>query len=294
NGNTDQDADQVEYPISLGEKAYRVRAPVQKEGISARLTKLILNTEVPVKIGELYGVATEVRDQAKTKLTKVRVPIPTRTVDLASVLEPEAKMAFEREEVEELEYDTLLISQLPQVSTFSVTTEQYGDIPSGSVLLQDPYTQYLESLSDNERPRQVVVAGDSASLRVIYSLVNKKLVVECVADSGSQIVSMSYEQAKELQLVWDPDIQIFMQSANGSLEKSVGLAKNVSFKFGEITVYLQVHMIGGPAYKVLLGRPFEILTESTVQNHPDGSQALTMKDPNTGKRCMMPTHPRGK
>ncbi|KAJ7710344.1 hypothetical protein B0H17DRAFT_1223358 [Mycena rosella] len=272
NGNTDQDVDQVQYPISLGEKAYRVRAPVQKEGISARLTELILNTEVPVKIGELYGVATEVRDQAKTKLTKVRVLIPTRTVDLASVLEPEAKMAFEREEVEELEYDALLISQLPQ----------------------DPYTQYLESLSDNERPRQVVVAGDSASLRAIYPLVNKKLVVECVTDSGSQIVSMSYEQAKELQLVWDPDIQIFMQSANSSLEKSVGLAKNVLFKFGKITVYLQVHIIRGAAYKVLLGRTFEILTESTVQNHPDGSQTLTMKDPNTGKHCMMPTHPRGK
>ncbi|KAJ7654887.1 hypothetical protein B0H17DRAFT_1146580 [Mycena rosella] len=161
-------------------------------------------------------------------------------------------------------------------------------------MVPDAYTQYLEALGDDEKPRQIIVAGDSASLRVIYPIVNKCSVVECVTDSGSQIVSMSYEQAKESKLVWDPDIQIFMQSANGSLEKSVGLAKNVAFQFGDITVYLQVHIIRGPAYKILLGRPFEILTESTVQNHPDGSQTLTMKDPNSQKRCMMPTHPRGK
>ena len=113
-------------------------------------------------------------------------------------------------------------------------------------------------------------------------------------DSGSQIVSMSLEQASLSKLQWDPDIQIYMQSANRTLEKSVGLAKNVPFKLGDITVYLQVHIIRGPAYKVLLGRPFEILTECQINNHRDESQTITLTDPNTGKRCMMNTYPRGK
>jgi hypothetical protein len=84
-----------------------------------------------------------------------------------------------------------------------------------------------------------------------------------------------------------------MQSANGSLKKSAGLAKNVAFLFGDITVYLQVHVIDQPAYKILLGRPFEILTATTVQNRTDGSQIITIKDPNTGGRCTIPTHNRG-
>jgi hypothetical protein len=104
---------------------------------------------------------------------------------------------------------------------------------------------------------------------------------------------MAYDLAKEIGLTWDPDVQIYMQSANGSLEKSVGLARNVSFKFGDIVVYLQVHIINNPAYKVLLGRPFEILTESTFENGNDGSQIVTIKDPNTGRRTTMATLPRG-
>ncbi|KAJ7473486.1 hypothetical protein FB451DRAFT_1175121 [Mycena latifolia] len=36
-----------------------------------------------------------------------------------------------------------------------------------------------------------------------------------------------------------------------------------------------------------------LTTESTVQNNLDGTQTLTIRDPNTKKRCTMPTHARG-
>ena len=49
-----------------------------------------------------------------------------------------------------------------------------------------------------------------------------------------------------------------------------------------------------PAYKVLLGRPFDALTESQVQNFVDGGQVRTVTDPNTGKQCIVLTHERGK
>jgi hypothetical protein len=59
-------------------------------------------------------------------------------------------------------------------------------------------------------------------------------------------------------------------------------------------VYLQVHVIENVAYKVLLGRPFDTITESEVKNSKDGSQSLTLTDLNTGERCVMHTHERGK
>ncbi|PBK70572.1 hypothetical protein ARMSODRAFT_988061 [Armillaria solidipes] len=99
--------------------------------------------------------------------------------------------------------------------------------------------------------------------------------------------------ATKLGVAWDPDITIHMQSVNGQLEKTLGLARNVPFLFNNITVYLQVHIIASPAYKVLLGRPFDVLTESVIRNQVDSGQIITITDPNTSQRCTIPTFLRG-
>ena len=65
--------------------------------------------------------------------------------------------------------------------------------------------------------------------------------------------------------------------------------KNVPFKIGEITVYLQVHILRQPAYDILLGRPFDVLTESVVCNYSDENQTITILDPNTSRRATVPT-----
>src|ERR1700712_2750415 len=105
---------------------------------------------------------------------------------------------------------------------------------------------------------------------------------------------MAEDVAIRLQIPWDPDIQIMMESANKQVQKTCGLARNVPFVFKDMTLYLQVHVITAPAYKVLLGRPFDTLTESVVQNYTDGGQLITIKDPNSGRRATLPTYERGK
>ena len=81
-----------------------------------------------------------------------------------------------------------------------------------------------------------------------------------------------------------------MQSANGS-NLSLGLARNIPFLIENITFYLQVHIVGSVAFDVLLGRPFDILTESIIHNFSDEDQTLTIKDPNTGRIVTIPTIP---
>nr|GAT44352.1 predicted protein [Mycena chlorophos] len=71
----------------------------------------------------------------------------------------------------------------------------------------------------------------------------------------------------------------------------MGLAKNVPFRWGELKLYLQVHVIRDPAYKVLLGRPFDVLTKSRT-DHEAGRQILTLTDPNTGRAWTVPTYDR--
>jgi hypothetical protein len=104
---------------------------------------------------------------------------------------------------------------------------------------------------------------------------------------------MSSDEAMKLKVPWDPDVRILMQSANGEVEKTLGLARNIPFSFDAITVYLQVHILKSAPYKALLGRPFEILTESVIANSRDGKQTITMTDPYGGARITIPTHARG-
>jgi hypothetical protein len=189
--------------------------------------------------------------------------------------------------------ETISAERLPG-ATFEILAEDTNGMAKGSVVVSDPVEQYFNALKPGEKPKTVVVAAESQALRSVYPLVNGVGEVESLLDPGSQIVSMSKEVATVLQIPWDPDIVVHMESANKSLEKTLGLAKNVPFVFGPITVYLQVHVIRNAAYRVLLGRPFDTITESEVKNSKDGSQSLTLTDLNTGERCVLQTHERGK
>ena len=84
-----------------------------------------------------------------------------------------------------------------------------------------------------------------------------------------------------------------MQDAGGKLNKTVGLACNVPFRFSEITLYLQVHVQSKAPFQVLLGRPLDVLGKSLVKNFANGDQEITLTDPNSGKRVTVPTFPRG-
>ena len=103
---------------------------------------------------------------------------------------------------------------------------------------------------------------------------------------------MSEATCNELGLAYDPSIILNMESANGNINPSLGLARNVPFQIAKLTFYLQVHIIHSPAYDVLLGRPFDILTESIVRNFTNEDQTITIRDPNTGIRATIPTLPR--
>ena len=105
---------------------------------------------------------------------------------------------------------------------------------------------------------------------------------------------MSDEVCMELCLIYDPTIILNMQSANGEVDRSLGLARNVLLRIGDITLYVQIHIIQNPAYDILLRRPFNILTESIIRNFTNEDQTLTICDPNTGLQATIPTVPQGR
>ena len=85
-------------------------------------------------------------------------------------------------------------------------------------------------------------------------------------------------------------LSIQLQSTNGSLSRTCGLAKNVPFTLGDVTVLLQAHVMDVVLYKILLGRPFDIITENTIVNNREGNQTINITCPNTGTRAAIPTY----
>ena len=179
----------------------------------------------------------------------------------------------------------------PDVLAFATTSVSTKHLPIDAAIAGDPYDDYYRTLPVGQAPdrTKLVVAKESYALRAVVPLVNNHSKVESILDPGCQIIAMSGDVCHELALTYDPSVILHMESANGSVDPSLGLARNVPFLIGSITVYLQVHVIRSPAYDILLGRPFDVLTESIVRNFKNEDQTITLHDPNSGQVTTIPT-----
>jgi gag-polyprotein putative aspartyl protease len=266
---------------------YQNRAPLQADERARDLLKNTLKHPISLTAEDLLNVSEPMRIELKRLLTKRRVEKKSVTFsgDVQKTDGPWRDLSKTSGKT--------TVNSLPEATCEILENDRDG-MKKGDVIIGDPVLQYLSTLKPGEKPRIVAVARESQGLRAIYPLINGVGESESLLDSGSQIISMAERVAQQLEINWDPDITIEMESANRSVETTLGLAKNVAFACGGITVYLQVHIMAHPAYKVLLGRPFDTVTESLVKNEKDGGQTLTLTDPNTGERCVMHTYERGK
>jgi len=272
--------------------AYQNKAPVEDLDTGNAVSK-ILGVLITMTLGDLLKANKSFRDEFKRVLTKKRIPSNERALNLIEEM-TEPQFAYWKSYAELNNIDDIVsATELPPVRVLTVSTNQ-SRLPRGTLVVSDPVLQYLESIPAGSSAKPVYVAQESQSLRTIHAVVNGSSEEECILDGGSQIVSMSKAVAVRLGLPWDPEICIHMQSTNNQIEKSLGLVRNVPFRFDHVTVYLQVHVINEPAYKVLLGRPFDAVTCSIYENDRDGGQIVTIQCPNTKKKIMIPTRERGK
>lgn len=274
------------------EPAFQNKAPIDEFRTEDVVSKM-LDAPITLTLGDLLKSDKAVREGLKKLLTKKRTPANERAMNLIEAM-TERQFAYWRSYAELNELDDIVsATDLPPVRVLTVSTDQ-DRLPVGTLVVSDPVLQYLESIPPGGTAKPVYVAQESQSLRTVHAVVNGSSEEECILDGGSQIVSMSKAVAVRLGLPWDPEICIHMQSANNQIEKSLGLVRNVPFRFDRITVYLQVHVINEPAYKVLLGRPFDAVTCSIYENDSTGGQIVTIQCPNTKKKITIPTRERGK
>lgn len=291
---------------------------------NADILKSIRDTIVPVKLGSLIDSNPKIRRALETGPSKSRRPnfVQTTEGDVLAAkvqnfmtrrvpMEVGDDPADDPEDVDEEEnadssvrlVETNLVTldkdgnicQVLMFDTFpEIVTSSTHELEEGSIIIGDPVVQYFESLGEGETPKEIIipVAELSGPLRCLHPEI-KGVTVESITDCGSQIVSMGEETATRLKLKWDTTMTILMQAANKQYQQTLGLARNVPFKFRGITLYLQVHILRTAPYEVLLGRPFEMLAETVFASKKNGDVEVTITDPYSGKQTTLATHPRG-
>ena len=259
--------------------AYRSLPPIHDPTVAADVYKRAMDAPITITQRELLSLSPEVRSQVREITTTRRIPT-------APVADAQAALQVTFED-EDVPYDI--------TPTFVLGRRERNPLPAGATIVSDPIESYYNSLEPGEEPDldRLTVAKESTAIRSIHALIDTSQKKECTVDPGCQVVAMSEATCHGLALAYDPRIRLNMESANGTFDWSLGLARNVPFLIGTITLYLQVHVIRSPSYEVLLGRPFDVLTESVIRNYVNEDQTITITDPNTGIQCTIPTFARG-
>ncbi|KAJ7051592.1 hypothetical protein C8F01DRAFT_1339229 [Mycena amicta] len=275
----------------------RPPAQISKEGDAMKIFNAALDAQVVISQRDLLSVSPDIRSLYREAVTPRRNAVGTGSTQLMNTIEnPLGNLAeYAANDSLTAEYlhaqdarEKAIRDALP--ASYTVTAGQVVQNPTDGVVLSDPFETFF---IQGTIPEGLVVAADSTAIRTILPIVDNQQHIESIVDPGSQICAMSESICHNLALSYDPTIILQMQSANGAISPSLGLARNVPFKIGNITLYIQVHIVRNPAYDILLGRPFDVLTQSVVRNYENNDQTITIRDPNTGKTATVPTIPRG-
>ena len=259
------------------EPTYKHRAPVEIGLDIEKLVDTVLEMEITVPLRSLAGVSGAIQKEIRKQVTKVRLLVENKV---------EVKTWLQEEEDHKID-----LKDLP-LESFMIQEKLSEDMPEGSLVAGDPVLQFLTN-NENADINRLVVGRISEPLRAIYTTINGVGQEECLLDCGSMIVSMSKKVATQLGLIWDPSITIDMESASKHVERTLGVARNVCFSVGGLKFFLQVHILEDPPYRILLGRPFEILAKTVTQTNADGSSEVVVTDPNTKRIAVIPTYRRG-
>ncbi|KAJ3846388.1 hypothetical protein EV368DRAFT_89107 [Lentinula lateritia] len=239
---------------------YRYRAPIETEAAVERIIKTGMASMVSVRQDDLLTITPEYRKKVKDSITSRRIGVDGVLLDDMALLEP-----------------VLMLD--PDLANYSAPVSQ------------ESLANFFTDFGDAKEGDGFYVAKESHSIRAVNATIGGR-PAHCILDGGCSIVVMSDAACNAFGFAFDPEKRINLQSANGNTDWSMGLAKDVPFRFGDVIAFLQVQVVDSPAYDFILGRPFEILMQASYKNFLSGDQHLTLTDPNTYKSTTIPTVPR--
>jgi len=212
--------------------AYRTQSAIHDTMIATMVYNRALDTPLTITYHELLSLSPEVRSQVRDAVSPKRVPAKDTTTpivagaNLLSDEQPtEEELAYLFPDEEIVAFDAVPDFSPEVMMTLAGSVET--DLLDDAIIVDDPVDRYYRTLPRRgEKPNLdcLIVAKESMALRAIIPLVNNHLKVESIIDPGCQIIAMSKECCHALALPYDPTILVNMQSANGIVDPSLGLA----------------------------------------------------------------------
>jgi hypothetical protein len=259
-------------PMHHSEQAYTTTAKIHDKKVTSDIYNRTMELPITVTQHELLLLAPELCAQVGDMTIKRCISRKTAQV-----------MIKEINECEEEQERAQLAHMLAAFATAA-------GLHHAKDIVTDTHEQYLKTVQTPvDLQDDIQVAAESNTLCTILPVVDRQDQVEAILDPGCQVVAMSEEVCNMLTITYKPDVCLSMVSANRGIDQLLRLAHNISFLVSDITLYLQVHILCLPTYNILLGHPFDILTQSVVCNYCNENQTITIKDPNSSKSATIPT-----
>ena len=251
------------------DQVYTTTAKIHDDKVAMEIYNHAMDITITQR--ELLLLAPKLCAKVADATLKQRIPCKPNQVAQVMLKKIEDLDAPDTEEVR--------LSHMPA----AFTAASHADAPVAT----DSYLRAIPEPTDTQE--EVEVAAESNTLHTILPIVDGQERIESILDPRCQVVAMSEEVCNALAIVYNPSVTLSMVSTNGGVDQSLGLARNIAFLVGDMMLYLQVHILCSPAYNILLGRPFDILTQSVVCNYCKENQTITICNPNTTKSVTVPT-----
>ena len=150
----------------------------------------------------------------------------------------------------------------------------------------DPPLSVLELVT----PR---TAEYSLPLHEIDVLVNDTVTEAGMLDQGLQIIVIRQDLLLEAGASINPDHRLEMEGANGLVSKTLGCAENLSMQVGDVAFEVHAHVVERAPFRLLLGRPFHNLLLCRLEDRPDGSIDISVRNPaDPHHSIIIPSRPR--
>lgn len=134
-----------------------------------------------------------------------------------------------------------------------------------------------------------VAAMDRFALRTIKVHLDNVGPLQAILDSGSSFIAIPRRVSNALQRPYRSDKLVRMTTADGNNHWTLGLVPEAILTVGPVKLSVPLQIVDNGDFDVLLGRPFFALTRCITRDTQDGSQTITIKDPDTHDEYTIPT-----
>src|SRR5882757_11375464 len=125
-----------------------------------------------MNVGDILAMSKGIRDELRKNLTRRKVPIETRALNLVDEMTEPEKAYWETYMQSNEISDIVAVEDLPKISDILMVAMDNDGVKPGTVIVSDPVVQFLELLPSGQTAPVILAAKESHALRTVWPVIN--------------------------------------------------------------------------------------------------------------------------